>query len=347
MSEKLKIGVLGLSHDHIWGEVEAVGACDEMELVAAADPIDALTDRFAETYGCPVYGSAEALLENETIDAAYVFGSNLQGADFAIQAMEYGLHVLIEKPLAANLEDANRMLSLAERRDVKLVVNWPIAWWPQIQKALQMAFDGELGDIRGVNYRAAHCGPEELGCSEYFCDWLFDAERNGGGAMMDYCCYGAVLAATLMGMPDSVTGTEGGKAKDFISVEDSGVVVMKYPRGIATATASWTQIGNLTSYETTIYGSKGTLLVYPGSDGKLFWATKDNPNGTEVDVPELDSWLKNSARHFVEVVRRGADSTVLCRADLARDAQEIVEAGIRSAQNGTQIKLPLARGIQV
>tara|TARA_B100001093_G_scaffold91207_1_gene83349 strand:- start:2372 stop:3400 length:1029 start_codon:yes stop_codon:yes gene_type:complete len=341
MCEKLKIGVLGLSHDHIWGEAEAVVACDEMELVAAADPIDALTGRFTETYGCPVYGSVEALLENETIDAAYVFGSNLQGADFAIQAMERGLHVLIEKPLAASLEDAKRMLSLAEERDVKLVVNWPIAWWPQIQKALQMAFDGELGDLRGVTYRAAHCGPEELGCSEYFCDWLFDAERNGGGAMMDYCCYGAVLAAALMGMPDSVTGTEGGKAKDFLAVEDSGVVVMKYPRGIATATASWTQIGNLTSYETTIYGSKGTLLVYPSSDGKLYWATKDNPDGTEVDVPELDSWLKNSARHFAEVVRRGTDSTVLCRADLARDAQEIVEAGIRSAHNGTQIKLPL------
>jgi len=341
MSEKLRIGVLGLSHDHVWGEAEAVVACEETELVAAADPIDALTGRFTETYGCPVYGSVEALLENETIDAAYVFGSNFQGADFAIQAMERDLPILIEKPLAANLDDANRMVDLARERNLPLFVNWPFAWWPQLQKALQMASDGELGDLREVTYRAAHCGPEELGCSEYFCDWLFDAKQNGAGAMMDYCCYGAVLAAALMGMPDTVTGTSGGQVKDFLKVEDSGVIVMKYPHGIATATASWTQIGNLTSYHTAIYGSKGTLWVEPLGDGKLYWATKDNPNGTEVEVPLLDPSLQNSAQHFVDVVRRGADTTLLCRADFSRDAQEILEAGIRSAQYGTQISLPL------
>ncbi len=342
MSEKLRIGVLGLSHDHVWGEADAVVACDETELVAAADPIDALTGRFTETYGCPVYGSVESLLENEALDAAYVFGSNLQGADFAMQAMERGLPVLIEKPLAANLDDANRMVRLSRERNVPLVVNWPFAWWPPLQKAMQMALDGELGDLREVTYRAAHCGPEALGCSEYFCDWLFDEEQNGAGAMMDYCCYGAVLAAALMGMPESVTGLARGQVKDFLKVEDSGVMVMKYPHGIATATASWTQIGNLTSYHTAIYGSKGTLWVEPLADGKLYWATKDNPDGVEVDVPPLDPALQNSARHFVEIVRRGAATTTLCRPDFSRDAQEILEAGMRSVQKGARIALPLS-----
>lgn len=341
MSDTLKIGVLGLSHDHIWGEAEAVVACDEIELVAAADPIDALTGRFTETYGCPVYESVDALLDNEVLDAVYVYGSNFDGAAYAIQAIERDLHVMIEKPLAANLEDADRMVALAQERGVKLVVNWPIAWWPPLQTALQMAFEGELGDIRGVTYRAAHCGPEELGCSEYFCDWLFDAELNGGGAMMDYCCYGAVLAAALMGMPDSVTGIAGGKVKDFLSVEDSGMITMKYPRGIAMATASWTQIGNLTSYQTAIYGSEGTLLVEPYGDGKLYWATKDNPDGSKVKVPKPEGWLRDSARHFAEVVKRGVEPHLLCRPCFARDAQEILEAGMRSAKSGQSVSLPL------
>ncbi len=341
MSEPLRIGVLGLSHDHVWGESDAAAKCEDMELVAAADPTPALTSRFADTYSRPVYESAEAMLGSEQLDVAYVFGSNREGADYAVQAMERGLHVLIEKPLAARLEDANRMLGAAEKYGVHLIVNWPFTWWPQLQRALQMAEDGMLGELRGVTYRAAHCGPEELGCSEHFCNWLFDAELNGGGAMMDYCCYGAVLAAALMGMPESVVGMAGGQAKEFLSVEDNGIIAMKYPKGMATATASWTQVGNLTSYGTAIYGSKGTLLVEPHGDGKLYWATQDDPEGSEVAVPTPKAWMANSATHLAEVLLRDVTPHLLCRAEFSRDAQEILEAGMRSAETGSSVSLPL------
>jgi len=341
MSDTLRIGVLGLTHDHIWGEAEAVAACSEARLVAAADPNAPLTTRFAEQFGCPIYASADALLGSESLDAVYVFGSNREGAELAIQAMERGLHVVIEKPLAADLDGANRMLATAGENGVHLLVNWPFSWWPQLQTALGMALAGDLGDIIGVTYRAAHAGPAELGCSEYFCDWLYDAQRNGAGAMMDYCCYGSVLAAALMGMPESVVGMAGGQVKGHLSVEDSGMIAMKYPQGMATATASWTQIGNLTSYTTAIYGTKGTLLVEPKGDGKLYWATQDRPDGEEVAVPEPEPWLRNSAEHLVEVVKRGAEPWLLCRDTFSRDAQEILEAGIRSAKSGQQVDLPL------
>lgn len=342
MSEKLRVGALGMTHDHIWTEADAAAQCGEIEWVAGADPNEPLAKRFAETYRCPVYASASELLSKESLDAVYVFGSNQEGATLALEAMERGLHVLIEKPLAANLVDANRMIESARKNGVHLVVNWPFNWWPQLQRALEIVAAGELGEMRSVTYRSAHCGPEELGCSQYFCDWLFDAEQNGGGAMMDYCCYGSVLAAALMGMPDSVTGMAGGQAKDFLSVEDSGIMAMKYPRGMAVATASWTQIGNLTSYVTAIYGSQGTLLVEPYDKGKLYWATKDNPEGSEVDVPEPEPRLSDSARHFVDVVKRGGEVFLLCRADYSRDAQEILEAGMRSAASGQSVSLPIA-----
>jgi predicted dehydrogenase len=341
MSDKLRIGVLGLTHDHVWSESDAIVACEETELVAAADPNGPLTARFAEQYACPVYSTSDELLESETLDAVYVYGNNFEGAALSIQAMNRGLHALIEKPLAANLEDANRMVAAARENGVRLLVNWPFTWWPQLQKALEMAKAGELGEIIGVNYRAAHCGPEELGCSKYFCDWLFDEKLNGAGAMMDYCCYGSVLAALLMGMPESVTGIEGGQVKDFLSVEDSGVIAMKYPRGISVASASWTQVGNLTSYATVIYGEKGTLVVDPKGDGKLYLATKDNPNGVEVSVPASDISLKDSAHHLAAVVKNGQEPWLLCRDEFSRDAQEILEAGIRSAKTGQQVVLPL------
>ena len=78
-----------------------------------------------------------------------------------------------------------------------------------MQHALDLAQSGEIGEVWQVRYRAAHQGPKEMGASEYFCDWLYDPNRNGGGALMDYCCYGAVLSRVLLGRPHSVTAVTG------------------------------------------------------------------------------------------------------------------------------------------
>ena len=341
MSDTLRVGVLGLTHDHIWGEAEALAKCEETNIVAAADPNTPLTTRFAEQFGCPTYASADALLESESLDAVYVFGSNREGAELAVEALKRGLHVVVEKPMAADLDGANRMVAAAKESGAQLIVNWPFSWWPQLQKALDLALSGEIGEVISVTYRSAHAGPAELGCSEYFCDWLYDAHRNGAGAMMDYCCYGSVLAAALMGVPESVVGMRGGQVKTHLSVEDSGMIAMKYAKGMATATASWTQIGDMTSYYTGIYGTKGTLWVEPYGDGKLYWATNDNKMGEVVEVPAAPEWLTNSATHLAEVAKRGREPWLLNQGGFSRDAQEILEAGIRSAKSGEQVALPL------
>lgn len=342
MNDPLKIGILGLSHDHVWDNLPFLVSHEAMELVAAADPNEPLTARIATEYGCKTYHSADELLNSGQLDAAYIFSSNAEGAELAIQAMKKRLHVLIEKPMAARLEQANRMVAAAEENAVKLVVNWPFAWWPQLQKALAMVQDGAIGKVWAVKYRAAHAGPAELGCSEYFCNWLFDPELNGGGALMDYCCYGCVLSAALLGLPESVTGMTGGQVKGGLSVEDNALIAMKYPFGMSSAEGSWTQIGKLTSYTTALYGTEGTILVEPRAGGRLYVATEDNPGGTEVPVLDPEPWLRNSANHFVHVIRSDAQPWTLCHPMHARNAQEMLEAGLRSSQTGRHQTLPLS-----
>src|SRR5262249_6574529 len=143
------------------------------------------------------------------------------------------LHVLVEKPMAADLAGADRMLAAVRRAGARLMVNWPFAWWPQMQHALRLARDGELGNLWQVKYRAAHAGPREIGCSPYFCEWLYDPRRNGAGALMDYCCYGAALARCLLGVPARVSAVAGRFVKEDILVEDNAVLVMTYPHGLA------------------------------------------------------------------------------------------------------------------
>jgi predicted dehydrogenase len=204
-----------------------------------------------------------------------------------------------------------------------------------------MTQSGVIGKLWAVKYRAAHAGPAELGCSEYFCNWLFNPELNGAGALMDYCCYGCVLSTSLLGLPESVTGMTGGQVKDGLTVEDNAMVAMKYPFGMSSAEGSWTQIGKLTSYTTAIYGTEGTLLIEPRIGGRLILATENDPEGSEVPVLDPEPHLQNSANHLVHVIRNDVEPWKLCNSTNSRNAQEILEAGLRSVQQGSNQTLPL------
>lgn len=341
MAEILRVGVLGLSHDHVWSNVESLLSREDVQLVGASDPHEELRRKFSSTFEVDSQADHASLLDSGQLHAVYIFSSNAEGAELAVEAAERGLHVLIEKPMAASLAQADAMMSASRRNDVRLMINWPFAWWPQLQHAMTLVGQGTIGNLWQVKYRAAHAGPQELGCSPAFCDWLFNPQLNGGGALMDYCCYGAVLARVLMGVPSRVTALTGRFCKENIVVEDNAFLAMTYPRGMATAEGSWTQIGKLTSYTTALYGDEGTLLVEPRDGGRLFLATSDDPEGSEVEVPAPAEHLRNSAAHFVMGIQTGEPFLALCQDRICRDTQEILEGGMKSVQAGADVSLPL------
>lgn len=339
MAGKKRIGVLGLTHDHVWGNLQELQASAAGTLVAAADPHLELLEQVRHQHGCATYPDAATLLEKEQLDAVYLFGDNAGGVGAAELAAARGLPILSEKPMAASLAGADRMLAAARRAGVRLMINWPFAWWPQLQKALELAQAGAIGHVWQVKYRAAHCGPREFGCSTHFCDWLYDPQRNGGGALVDYCGYGAVLARCVLGMPSRVTAVAGRLVKEDILVEDNALLALRYPRALAISEGSWSQIGELTGYLTAIYGTEGTLLVEPRAGGRLLLATKDQPHGQAVDLPA--NHTRTATGHFLHCLETGEPFTMLCDARIGRDVQEILDAGLQSARTGCEVSLPL------
>jgi predicted dehydrogenase len=324
-----RLGVLGLTHDHIWDNLPFVRGQADLTVVAVADPHGVLCERAASQYGCATYGDYGEMLASETLDAVLVYADNATGVELVEMAAGRGLHAMVEKPMAATQAGADRMLAAAEANNTRLMVNWPFAWWPQMQQAIQTAQSGTIGDVWQVRYRAAHQGPAEVGCSEFFCEWLFDPECNGpGGAYMDYCCYGALLAQVLLGRPESVWATADRLVKtETCPVPDNAVLVMKYPGGIAMSEGSWSQVGKMSAYLTLIYGTRGTLLLEPRHGGRLLLATEDNQEGAEVPVPDLSPEMANPIAHFVHGIESGSDFWVLCDPRVCRDTQEILERG--------------------
>jgi predicted dehydrogenase len=247
-----------------------------------------------------------------------------------------GIHVMSEKPMAATLAQADRMVAACAAARVELMINWPTAWNPAIQTVDRLVRDGAIGRVHKVKYLAAHQGPREIGCSTYFCDWLYSEELNGAGALMDYCCYGANMAAHWLGRPTSVVGIRGTLDKSDCPVDDNAILLLQYPRAFVVAEASWTQQAPDGSGNPALFGSQGTLSVV-GNRIRLARLGKE-PEFLEPDRPAPGR--RNGAEYLASCLRSGTPVEGMCSSATGRLAQEILEAGLTSTRTGAAVSLP-------
>jgi len=336
--KRLRVAVLGLAHDHVWSCLKHVP--QTTQLVAGADPDPALCGRFAKATGCQrVFEDYGRLLEEVHPDAALIFSATALHADLVEMCAALGVHALVEKPMAATLEQADRMLLAARRARTRLMVNWPTAWSPAIRTALRLAGEGRIGRIWQLTWRGGHAGPDEIGCSEQFQGFLFDKELNGAGAFNDYCGYGAGLCLLFLGgPPHSVVGMAGRLVKTHLPVDDNGILLLRYPQALCRLEMTWTEaVSGRPAHDIALYGTEGTLVM--GAEVWLY--TRRKPEGVCVPLDDLPRGERDPFEYFARCIHRGEDPQGLCSPDLGRAAQEIMEAGLRSATSGREIALPI------
>ena len=337
----MRVAILGLTHDHIWGNLAELVKSPLGKPIAGYDPHPGLREKLESEFQLPTYTDPQQLLDNEQPEAVWVFADNRSSVDLAELALERGLPVMMEKPMAADRMGADRVIMAARRHHARLMINWPFCWWPELTRARQLVHEGAIGRLWEVKYRAAHAGPRAVGCSDYFCDWLFDAHQNGSGALHDYAGYGAALARLMMGPPSRVTAIAQRVEKSDIVLDDNAVVLLSYPQGLSVLEASWSEIGDLTNYTASFYGTKGTLHLQHHHGGKLRLATPETPDGQQLDVPALPNPHHTAADHFLHCVQNNEPFEPICQDIIGRDAAEIVDAALESAQTNQSVSLPL------
>jgi predicted dehydrogenase len=343
----LRVGILGLSHDHVWGNVAALAAGAHGRLVAASDADPRLLERLHGLDGrVALLDSHAALLERRDLDAVLVFDDNRTSAELGVRALERGLPVMIEKPMAADLAGADALLAAARRARLPLMVNWPTAWRPALRYGLALAAAGEVGEPVQLSQRGGHAGPREFGCSPQFVEWLYDPRRNGGGALVDYCGYGAMLCRLVLGRPRAVTAVSARLRKPDLPSEDTAVVVLTYPRAVGLLEASWNQIGGEPALAMVVFGDRGTLLVHQPrathegdrvGSGRVQVVTA--AGSRDLEPPPLPDGERDGPSYFLTCVREGRAVTGPCAADVGRDVQEVLDAALRSAASGRRVEL--------
>lgn len=338
--QKLKVGIDGLTHDHI-GQVLNSNKRGDIEIVGIAEPNKTIAMKYLQRYNLPEslwFTNLEEMVTKTKPEAVCAFNSIIEHLHTVEVCAEKGIHVMVEKPLATNLKDAQKMANLAEKYKIHLLTNYETTWYPSHRMAHQMIQDEkEMGRINKVIVRDGHRGPKEIGCTPEFLSWLTDPVKNGGGAVIDFGCYGANLMTWFMNgkKPVSVTAvTKQIKPDVYPKVDDEATIILTYPHAEAILEASWnwpfdrkdTEIYSQSSY---IFANSSQLKVRKGERN----ATEENVTLTPIPNPENDSFLYLTA--VVQGKINPANSLSSIENNLV--VVEILEKAIQSAKTGKSV----------
>ncbi|MDF2835750.1 MAG: oxidoreductase domain protein [Paenibacillus sp.] len=197
---KLKWGVLGCAGIAKRSVIPGVQASQFNEVTAIASRNFDNASRTAEEHGIQTaYGSYEELLSDSSIDVVYIPLPNHLHREWTIRAAEAGKHVLCEKPLALNANEAAEMAEACARAGVQLSEAFMYRWNPRYDAIRDIIASGEIGELRGIRSAFTFNNAKDSNNVRYRKEW-------GGGSIYDVGCYPINAARLLLGKePEAVT----------------------------------------------------------------------------------------------------------------------------------------------
>ncbi len=338
----LRLAVAGLSHGHL-GEVVSKLDRGDFVVVGAweSDPVvrkeNGLAGRLDPSL---VFSDLGKMLDKTKPEAVIAYGSIYDHLAVVEACAPRGIHVMVEKPLAVNTEHAERMAKLAQDNCILLLTNYETTWYASNHEAYRLTGVDGIGDITRINVYDGHQGPIEIGCGPHFLAWLTDPVLNGGGAVIDFGCYGANLATWLMKgeKPLSVYAVlNHQKPAVYPLVDDDATIVLEYPGEVTVQImASWNW--PMSRKDMHIYGSKGYIYQDNATQMRVCTNGKEEAvRAPALEAPYNDSFLYLKAAVRGDIKIGPADLSAL---ENNLTVVEILTAAIKSSQTGIQVILP-------
>jgi predicted dehydrogenase len=271
------------------------------------------------------------------VDVVCVNSPNALHAEHAILAARAGKHVIVEKPLAVNLDEGRAMLEAARAAGVGLAYAEELPFVPKFVRAREILRSGVLGEARYVTQREAHAGP--------YSPWFFTRDEAGGGVLMDMACHSVECVRWLLGKPrvERVTARIANLDPARGPLDDHSVVQMEFAGGAsATCEASWVLPGGMQS-RLEIWGSAGYLDVdLLHATGMRLFAKGGGAAGAAWSMAHADYFHDNGypqeLAHFLDCFRTGRTPDESGEDGLA--VLEILCAAYASAREGRTVELP-------
>lgn len=358
MAKTYRLGIIGFAHMHINHLATQFGEHPQVEWVACADTPHVPEVRVApftrdwnrqqivEKQRIPkTYDDYRTMLHSEQFDIVLVTGENAQHPDVVEACAAAGAHVCVEKPMAMSLSDGLRMARAAQAAGTTLLVNWPLTWSAQAHTAKRLLDEGIIGRALEVKWRSGHTGPlgpsvrhpgvsetsEEMSRAERGATWWHQAAA-GGGALIDYCCYGALVSRWYLGeQATAVMGVRANLDSQWGDADDNAILVVRYPTALALLEGSWTTWEHGVATGPIVYGTEGTLVVDAYSANPDIRVHRSNGETMSHAPDPLPTDRDNVAKEMIHHLDTGEPLHPTLQLPLNLEVMAILDAGIRAA----------------
>jgi len=336
----VRLAIAGLTHGDAHWVFQAAKKHDTFEIVGIAEPDRALARQYVTQYGLSmdlVHDDVAAMLDKVKPVGVMGYGSVAQHVDIVRMAAPRGVHVMVEKPLAVSLSDAREMAALAKKHNIQLLTNYETTWYPTVARTQSLLAEGSIGPLRKAVFHDGHRGPKEIGVGPEFLNWLTDPAQNGGGAIIDFGCYGANLMTYLCQgkRPVSVTAvTRTFKPDVYPKVDDDATIIVDYADAQAIIHASWNWPVSRKDME--LYGATGQIIADDGTHMRLVTEAGAKP----IAAPERIAPHNDPFGYFCAVIRNDIKPQPFDPSALDNNliVMEILDAAVRSAKAGKTVR---------
>ena len=358
--KKVKVGIIGTG----WiAEAHAVGykQMEDVEIVAAADLVPGKAEKFCKDNGLEgvrCYESGHAMLEAEELDAVSICTYNCQHAPCAIDALEHGVHVMLEKPFTVTTEEAVEVMRAEKKSGKILTIGFQPRMSVNMQRIKQIVESGELGKI----YYIQSGGGRRAGIPTPYGTSFIAKETGGIGAMGDIGCYSLDMLLNAVGYPKPLTVT--GYTSDFFGkdpatypghpeyaeafgVDDFAAGFVRLEGGIMLDfRISWAMHMD-TAGDALILGTKGGLRI-PSTECwngdfdkplKIYKTIAGTHTCTEIPLEPSGDLFYKKLRSFVDAVKDGGTATVPSSQILYNQA--IIDGIVKSNALGHEIEIEI------
>ncbi|MEV7427885.1 MULTISPECIES: Gfo/Idh/MocA family protein [unclassified Streptomyces] len=313
----VRLGALATSSIALRRVLPTAVGMPEIDLVAVAGRSAEKTGRFAQQFSCAAETDYAALLDRPDVEAVYISTPTALHHEWADRALRAGKHVLVEKPLGVNADEARRLCSLARERGLVLRENFMFPHHPQHAFAAGLVRRGRIGTPS--TFQASFCIPPLPA------DDIRYAPGLGGGALLDVGVYPLRAAALLLGPAPRVAGaTLRIRASDGLDL--SGQALLVSSSGVLAQVTFGFEHAYASSY--TLWGDRGRLSVprafTPPAAHQPVLVLEEQDHEERFTLPASDQ-LRLCLADFAAAVRGGEVGDPSAEADRRRDAIALME----------------------
>jgi glucose-fructose oxidoreductase len=356
-SAKWKIAGINFDHMHMGDLLRLAHEHPDAEIVGVADADPSRVADAAQRFGIAdfrCFTDFRQCLDETRPDVVLLCPQTGEHADYVEWVASYGVHVLVEKPMASSLADADRMLSAMAATGKTMVINWPLAWYPPHVTTKRLIDEGAIGDVREVHYYDGNRGPmhhladkvevsAEEAARKKSESWWYKKEA-GGGSLLDYLGYGATLGTWFHGGRAPVEVTSMVDESPGLEVDEHSITIARYQSGLSKFETRW---GTFTDPWTlqpqpkcgfVVVGSEGTISSY---DYELVIRvqTRSQPETHEVPVDAVAPPRQNPIQYLLHCLETGEPVTGPLDPKLCRIGQQIVDSAVESARQKRTVAL--------